>query len=86
MQSWPLKKFVEVTWEDITSHSNGWNSIDTYLKNTTAIKCKSAGYLVEKTKDYIKLTMSQCSDLEEASIGMLKIIPMGCVKKVKRLH
>jgi|SRR3990172_7792632 len=80
---WPLTKLVEVEWEDITSENGGWSSIDDSKKNSHCVIMKSAGYLLEKNKKYVKICMTQAD--EDMGLALVKTFPIGCVKKIRTL-
>ncbi len=78
-------KLAVVDWLDILVLS-GWAK-----KSDRAVPspCRSVGWVVEKTKDYILLTAdidghSPTPDCEDAYNRRI-VIPMGCVKKIRYL-
>ena len=74
-------KVVEVDWVDITSYSEWKDEHDAQKVQPTSIK--SVGYLVNKDKKNIRFAMSICKD---GGMAPVKVIPMGVVKKVRRIR
>ena len=80
-QEWPLDEIVEVTWGD--SHlAPGWlANPDDEARAMKPLLTKSIGYLFRQTKEDIVLASVQ----NYGQIGNIDTIPMGMVKKVRRL-
>ena len=72
---------VEVTWVDTTSWHT-WLEEQDYrgLKPTV---CVSVGYLLKNDKRVVRMAMSHGS---EDTYGMIKVIPQGCIRKVRTLR
>jgi hypothetical protein len=80
----PLKRLVEVEWEDITTQNQGWMTREEVEKEYKIAICRSVGYVFKQTDDYIVLVQKQSPTFDD-TFGIVHTIPMGCVKRVKRL-
>lgn len=78
MRTKPLHKIVEVDWVDITSRQN-WEDIEDAL-TFEPVLIKTVGYLLNKDAKNIRLVMSQSNDM---GVAIVKIIPLGVVRKIK---
>lgn len=76
----PLKKIVEVEWEDACGRS-GWEDLSAY-EAMSPMPCKTCGYLVRKTTDKITVALTQAE--EDSANGSISI-PLAWVKKVRYL-
>ena len=70
-------KLVKVTWHDAQSY-DAWDGRDQEFE---APKCVTVGFLVEQTKKHIVVAGTR----SRKDIACAMVIPMGMVKKVKRL-
>lgn len=70
-------KRVEVTWVD-SATVEGWKSRD---ETTAPVRCRSIGYVVERTATKIVLAQSQTSE----QLCGLFAIPAGAITKVRKL-
>ncbi len=68
---------VEVTWADSCS-LYGWKSLKDY-KEDTLVKCKSVGYLIDKSKGRISILQSLT---ESGGASDSIMIPKNCVQKI----
>jgi hypothetical protein len=73
-------KLVEVTWVDsYTQH--GWKPTTDFLEDQ-GFDCKSVGYLIQKSAEWVQLIQTQGpNDKLADSIT----IPRACVKKIRSL-
>jgi len=77
-------KPVMIEWEDITSRG-GWQDEDDIIN---PLRCFNVGFIVEKTKRYIKLCSGYQDSIPESQSCKylcMWIIPRGCIKKIIRL-
>ena len=79
---WPLHKVVEIEWIDSMTNG-GWRSIESYKGDPALALCRTAGYLVEKTKDHI--TIMQNQSLRSGHVSDSMSIPMVAVKSIRVL-
>lgn len=78
---WPLKKVVEVTWQDSNSYSR-WAPLTDYAENHHTAACKTVGYLLKKDKQEVTIIMTQ-SDVNEGDGMQGLAIPLGCVTRIR---
>ncbi|KKK51886.1 hypothetical protein LCGC14_3110480 [marine sediment metagenome] len=72
---------IEIEWEDIVSDS-AWLIEEVAVKEPLT-QCKSVGYFLNKTKEVIRLSSS--IQLGKDSERDVIVIPLGVVKKIRRL-
>lgn len=72
---------IEVEWVDIVSDSS-WLS-EQKAVDYPVTQCKSVGYFINKTKSVLRLSamIQLCKDPERD----VTVIPLGVVKKIRRL-
>ena len=75
--------WVRVHWHDISDdNAEGWVAPDD-LKNQPA-EIITAGYVVKRAKDHVKLAMSWGTDYSGyVEVGSTYAIPFGVIKKVE---
>jgi hypothetical protein len=73
------RKLVLVTWID-TAFEPGWKT--SYSTPPTYSVCKTAGYLIEKSKKKVVISMNIN---EDGGYGECMIFPRGNVKKIEVL-
>jgi hypothetical protein len=71
---------VEVEWIDSCGNTKIWEFIEG-LDHMLPLPATSVGYLIEKTKTYITIAQT----LSEQSVARRFTIPLGCVKKIRKL-
>ena len=78
---------VYVEWEDIASPCDGaWRSGEDlygWAQETERFTFRAAGMLLAKTKKYLVLSLFE--DTRQDQFGPPARIPLGCVKRIKRL-
>ena len=79
----PYSKY-RIEWFDIASDS-GWASEYEFDKMKLATPV-SEGWLYEKDKYVVKIFSSYDKDDEGIVFGERTIIPISCIKKMKKLH
>ena len=73
------KEVVQVEWSDAFVHG-GW--VDAPIARNPGLKIVfSVGYLLEITRENVKLFMSQSED--DIEIGMLKVVPRSLVREIR---
>jgi len=72
---------IEVEWDDIVSDS-AWMS-EQKAADYPVTQCKSVGYFVNKTKKVLRL--SAMIQLDRDPERDVTVIPLGVVKRIKRL-
>ena len=82
---------VEVVWIDATHCDHGTHSLQEALAHSGA-KARTAGYLLEQSKEYVKLVMTCFYDTDlpetedkEQGFRLIWVIPRGCIKSVNKL-
>ncbi len=79
--AWPCRKLVEVDWEDSTS-TGGWMDPDVHQRYGKERSCRSAGYVLARTKTEVVIAQSMsCGGKVNDTIS----IPAACVRRVRRL-
>lgn len=73
---------VEVTWLDSSSCS-GWHAMNEIP--TKPLECRSAGYLVHKSRSSLVVALSASEARSRHGFGDTITIPRACVKKIRRL-
>ena len=81
-QQWPLTKRVEVEWMDSCA-TGGWKSVETHLKNSGLLICRTLGYLVEETEVHLLIAQSQSHDTKNVSDTIA--IPRAMVRRFRRI-
>ena len=79
-QGFALNKLVEVEWRDACG-IGGWREVSVCAKLTPE-PCKTAGYLLKRTKKEIIIALSQS---EQHDINQCISIPTAWVTRVRRL-
>ena len=79
----PYSKY-RIEWIDITSDS-GWATESEFNRMKLASPI-SEGWLYEKNDRVIKIFASYDKDDEGIVFGERTVIPLSCVKKMKRIH
>ena len=74
------KNIVEVKWLDSKGVTTGWEYIDE-LQSLKPAECKTVGYLIERTKQYITVAQSVSEEQLLARIT----IPVCSIIKMKKL-
>lgn len=78
---------VYVEWEDIASPSDvawmGGQDLYEWAEDRGRFTFRAAGMLVAKTKTYLVLSLFE--DARQDQFGPPARIPLGCVKKIRRL-
>lgn len=70
----------EVHWEDIAT-THGWRF---YPAKCTTANIVTVGYMTVKTKKYVHMTQSLCTDDE--CTDETTVIPRGVIHKMRRLR
>lgn len=73
---------VEVEWIDSAFH-RGWSSADEKRREMSYSVCRTAGYLIGRDKQSVKIAMNMAD--KSASFGDGITIPTVAVKRVRRL-
>ena len=76
-------RLVEVFWRDSAFH-RGWASLRTKREEATVSICRTAGYLIEETRDQVKVSHS--CDVENESFADVIAIPREAIRRVRRLR
>jgi hypothetical protein len=76
----PLKELVEVEWVDSAARGR-WGSVEEYRKHDV-VTCRTAGYLLSKTKRAVTIIQSQHTD---DGLSDAMSIPTCAVLKLRRL-
>lgn len=84
MQRFPLQTILEVLWADITSYNDGWKSPESAAKDMIPVEVKTIGYVIEDTKQSIKLAMMQ-AETNGGEVGVTCVIPRSNIKRLKVL-
>ena len=79
----PYSKY-RIEWYDIASDS-GWATESEFDKMKLATPI-SEGWLYEKDKYVVKIFSSYDKDDEGIVFGERTVIPISCIKKMKKLH
>ena len=81
----PRKKkrppLVEILWTDITGYGPNWSSAED-VAAAKSTRCRTAGYLVAKTRKEVKVTDSLT---EDGGYGGITVIPRGVVHEIRLL-
>lgn len=80
-KKFPSLKLAEVTWVDACVRG-GWDLLDEYERAAHTSVCKTAGYILKRTRNEIVLIQSM-SDKRHVSDSMT--IPAKCIHKVRLL-
>lgn len=80
----PLDKCVMVEWADITTFNSGWLPPSAAAEQSQPTIIRTVGFVLEDTKDYLKLAMLQ-SQIEQNEVGVVCSIPRGTIKRFKVL-
>lgn len=81
---YPCKDIVEIDWVDASSYGGGWNSAEHYTDHTKKeFLCKTAGFLLP-TNDKNHITVVTNQNVA-GDVGQSMTIPMGWIKRIKRL-
>ena len=54
-----------------------------FIKDAGPVQCRTAGYLLTKTKKYITVVQNRGEDT--GNVGEAMNIPRSCVKRIRRL-
>lgn len=74
-------KLVLVDWVDAISADSGWKTIEK-MKKAVPHPCRSVGWIVNQTKDFVTLVSSLTDDGDcDGDI----LIPRGMIKSIKIL-
>lgn len=84
MNEFPLKKLVEVIWEDMTTVNTGWLSPAQALNGAFAMPIKTVGYVLSEDDTNLILVMLQ-SSANDGEVGVTAVIPRGCIRRMKIL-
>lgn len=78
---------VVVTWIDANSPAEqAWIDLDELKGSDFEFRIESVGCVAAATKDYISLVADQCVNPEFKNVVSRVVnIPMGCIKKVKKI-
>ena len=76
------RKIVEVEWVD-SAATGGWNPARKFIESGTS-RCRSVGYMIERSNKQIVLVTNLSDDTGNAGEGMA--IPTACVKRVRILE
>ena len=71
---------VEIEWVDACSNTTIWEFKEG-LEPILPMPAASIGYLIEKTKTHITIAQT----LSRQSVARRFTIPIGCVKKIRRV-
>jgi hypothetical protein len=73
-----------VRWVDAYSYS-GWHKEEEIDNLTTEITVETIGFFVKETDFFIILAMSLELRNDFAPYGIIKWIPKGCIKEIKKI-
>lgn len=76
-----LKPYI-VEWEDCCSYGR-WTDLDV-MRTVESSQCVSVGFLIEKTKEKIVLSLNY--DARKGDVSDTIIIPRSLVKSCRRLY
>ena len=76
-------RLIEVHWKDSAFH-RGWSSAATKRSEMGVALCRTAGYLVESTKECVKVAHSVDHENESFADGIA--IPRVAITKIRRLQ
>lgn len=77
---YPLREIVEVEWVDSAARGR-WGSVEEYQKHDV-VMCRTAGYLLKKTKRAVTIIQSQHTD---DGLCDAMAIPTKAVTRIRRL-
>jgi hypothetical protein len=80
---WPLPQRVEVEFEDACA-SGSWRQMADHRKDDHPSRCRSIGYLLEKTRTYVTVAQSQARETQNVSDTMS--IPRGAIVAIRKLR
>lgn len=69
---------ILVKWEDIAQYYD-WNP-ETDAENKPAITCLTLGFYLNKTKRWLRVSDTMCSDGDRN----VTVIPLGCILKIRK--
>jgi hypothetical protein len=78
------KKFgdkIYVEWNDAYSSDNSWVSFENAIEIPEEVFCKTSGFFVHKTKDYL-IIANTVGNTKEDDIGGVLYIPRKWINKV----
>ena len=76
-----LNKLVVIHWKDIVSFGLGWWTIEE-KKSEVPADMLSSGWVIEVTKDYIKIAGCISNDF---GFSHGTVIPIGIIKKITKI-
>lgn len=74
------RPLLEVRWADVSSFS-GWESTDVTVKNCKPFSAVMVGWEITRTKNYIVLATA----FSGKECNGRRAIPLGCIKKIRRI-
>lgn len=74
-------KRVEIEWIDSCGRTGIWESLDE-LEPLVPFPAVTIGYLLEKTKTHVTVAQT----LNPECVARRFTIPLGCIKKIRRLY
>ena len=84
LMQWPRGDLVEVEWIDSAS-TNGWRPENDWQQEQNEeglVVCRSAGYMIGKDKQAIRLVQSQS---KHGATAEQIAIPRSCVRAIRKL-
>ena len=79
----PNYRYVEVIWDDATSHNESWVSKDEEVLPATVV---TRGWLVADKETYVSLASSVSTDPEDIMVGNVSTVPRGMIKSMRDLR
>lgn len=80
----PPYPFVEIVWDDASSNSESWTSINDISAPEQVI---TRGWLVKETDTYVSVAASVANEeLHEEVVGNTMTIPVGMVRSRRELN
>ncbi len=77
---WPVKRLVEIEWDDASTSKFGWENISVY-RTQEVVTCRSVGYLIRKDAKQVVIVQTQAGNQNDVMREIA--IPRGMVKKIK---
>ena len=76
---------VEVKWEDSYTQTS-WGPRTRFVNQDSSSPCRTCGYLIEKTKEVVRIALSAGDDPMAADFADVMSIPMKNIRKFKYIR
>ena len=76
-------RYVEVVWDDATSHNESWVHKDEEVTPETVV---TRGWLVADKETYVSIASSVSIDPDDEVVGNVATIPRGMIKTMRELR